>query len=485
MTRHKAAGWIMERLTIASAMLVALMVGAIFYYLASESRYAFDRPFPFGYRLALQPLDADPAEELGMDPNASLLAAHMEGSEGVDEKEEGILMPTLEELQGVAAMASGTPLEGEMYRDNWGAQKSAEAGSRFILHGFATAEYDQPTMRLRWEPDASFDPATTPYNIRLKLARAPEGVRADAFEIDLVRQPRGMVELPTWVAQTDDDREKGYVFELVATPTTTNFLATLKAFFKTDWAPTIQYPRYGFVPLILATLLITLIAMLVATPGAIWTAVYLSELAPSRVREWMKPIIELLASVPTVVLAYFGLMLVAPWLMQSIGPAIGMTSARNLLVAGLVLGVLILPTIISVAEDALRSVPGNLREGAYALGMTPTETIRKIVLPAGRAGIMAAVLLGFARAIGETMIVWILSGGTPTMPKFSKAGDLAGNLTQTARGIPDTIGIEMGNVEFEMPHYGHLFLIGLVLFGLTVAINLTGYALTRRQKWQQ
>lgn len=113
------------------------------------------------------------------------------------------------------------------------------------------------------------------------------------------------------------------------------------------------------------------------------------------------------------------------------------------------------------------------------MGFTRAESIRKVLLPAAKTGIFAAAMLGFARAIGETMIVWILSGGTPTMPKAQLSA-----LAQPARGIPDTIGIEMGNVEFEMPHYGHLFLLGLSLFLLTVAINLVGFYYSRRHSWQ-
>jgi phosphate transport system permease protein len=285
-----------------------------------------------------------------------------------------------------------------------------------------------------------------------------------------------------FVAQSDADRTKGYVFELVATPTTnSNVLATLGQINRSEWAPTNRYGSFGFWPLLLSTLLITLIALAIATPPSIMTAILLSEQAPSRLREWLKPVIELLASVPTVVLGYFGLMLVAPALVEVLGEALRLESGRCLFTAALVMSVLISPTLISISEDALRSVPRSVRDGAAALGLTSAETLRKALLPAARAGLIGAVLLGFARAIGETMIVWILSGGTALMPSLDSP---LKSLVQTTRGVPDTIGIEMANVEFEMPHYGHLFLLGVILFVFVTLVNLTGYYFAKRRTWQ-
>ena len=149
--------------------------------------------------------------------------------------------------------------------------------------------------------------------------------------------------------------------------------------------------------------------------------------------------------------------------------------------AAIMMAVLILPTITSIAEDSLRSVPTALREGADALGMGPAECMRGVVLPAAKGGIVGAALLGMARAIGETMIVWILAGGSATLPVLSKGAQA---LVQPVRGIPDTIAVEMGNVEFAGPHYGHLFLLGLLLFLFTVVINLSGHAYVRRHRWQ-
>lgn len=477
----------MERAVAAAAVLVAISIVGLVFYLGLESRYAFDRKFGFGYRFAAQTGDSPPVDPVGMDPNASLLASNLEGAEGVDEKEEGILAPTLEELSGVSGVATGTLLvddpakfEGTLYRDDWRLNKSAGEGTRMLFTVFATPEYKERSIRLAWEPDASFDPNLSPHGLTLKVIKAPSGVNVDPINVDLKKSPKGEIKVPTWIAKTDDARKDGYLFALEAVPASNNFFATLSSFFRTSWDPTLPYPRFGLFPLLLGTLIITTIGLLIAVPLGATTSVWLSEVASARIRETLKPIIELLASVPTVVLGYFGLMLVAPAMVGVFGSALRMESGRNLLTAGIMMGVLILPTIISVSEDALRGMPSPLRDGAAALGMTKSEEIKKVLLPAARTGLVAAIMLGFARAIGETMIVWILSGGTATMPQ----GRLS-DLGQPARGIPDTIGIEMGNVEFEMPHYGHLFLLGLILFLFTVAINMLGHYYGRRRQWQQ
>ncbi len=477
-----------------SGALILLVVVAIFYYLAHEARYAFDRPFPYGYRFSLQPpvLEPDPytgeiVDDLTVDPNASLLAANFEGEDGVDDKEQSAPMPTLAELEGYHPFGTGSAviatledvnLDG-LYRDNWKKAKPASQGDSFYLFAFATPEYDKPTMKLAWGPDAAFSAKDCPYDIRLRLVRAPEGVELDPFDIDLVKHEQGAIELPAWIAKTDADRTSGYVFEMIATPTKSNFVATIIGFFKTDWAPTLQYPRYGFVPLLLSTMLMSFVALLIAVPIGLACATYLAEIAPVRVREWLKPIIEMLASIPTVVLGYFGLMIVAPGIVKVFSESLGMTSGRSFVTASLVLAFLLLPTIISIGEDALRAVPNLMREGASALGFTTRETIKKVVMPTARAGIVATVLLGFARAIGETMIIWILSGGTAVMPSANPIKTLAA----PTRGMTDTIAIEMGNVEFEGAHYGHLFMIGLALFLVTLVINLAGYAYGRKRKW--
>jgi phosphate transport system permease protein len=484
-TRARLIDRVMEGAIVSSGAVLVLIIIAIFFYLAHESKYAFDRKFDYGFRFAMQPVLGEKEADVSLDPYASILTANKEGGDGVDEKEEGITMPNLEEFSGVVSLGTGTslgdsPTEDNLYRDDWRPMQRADKGQNFRLYGFATPEYTEPTMQLAWQPDASFDPSHAPYNLKLKLVSGP----AEPFEIDLKQNPSGSVTVPTYIAQTDDDRTKGYVFELVAEPETSNFMATVGGFFRTSWDPTLAYPRYGFVPLLLGTLAITILAMLIATPIGAATAIFLSEFASVRVREWAKPVLELLASVPTVVLGYLGLMLVAPALQETLAAALSHESGRALLTTSIVMAVLLLPTIATVAEDALRGIPTTLRDGGEALGLTTGEGVKKVVLPAAKSGFIAALLLGTARAIGETMIVWILSGGTPGMPSFASAQDGLANLMKPTRGMADTVAIEMGNVDFEGVHYGHLFLLGLTLFVITLVLNLSALKLARRSAWR-
>jgi phosphate transport system permease protein len=471
---------------------VILLVFALFYYLGNESKYAFQQGFGYGYRFALGPDEVESDYAVEFDATATLLASNAEGEDGLDEKEEDILMPDLATLDGFSAFATGTPLTGEiakvdatqLYRDDWRSLKPAERGDRFLLFAFATAEHSGKTMTLRWEPDASYLPKFAPYDISLRLVRAPDGIETRAIEVDLMKSPQGAVQLPTFIARTDEDRTKGYVFAMEVKPKTSTFFATVTNFFSTDWAPTLVYPRFGFMPLLLGTLSMVGIAMLVAIPISACLALFLSELAPRRLREWLKPIIELLSSVPTVVLGFFGVILLAPVLQRWMGEVFVVESGRMLLSAAIVLGILLVPTIATVAEDALRNIPNSLRDGGDAIGLTRRETLKKVVLPAARAGFIAALLLGLARGIGETMIIWMLSGGTARMPALGSLHATGENLVKPTSGMPDRIGIEMGNVAFESVHYGHLFLLGLVLYLMTLAINLYGFQLARRSAWQ-
>lgn len=487
--------WIAERLVYACGGCLVVVIVLIGYYLVHESKYAFSRTFAYGYRFAFQPdiLEPDPytgetVDDLTIDPNSTLLAAHFEGEDGLDDHEESAPLLDLSGLSGFSSLATGTPLvnsidkmsPSQLYRDDLRTPKYAHQGERFYLLGFATEEYKKPTLKLAWQPDASFDPSTVPYDFRLRLVKIPSGIKLEPFEIDLKSQPTGKVELPTWIARSDEDRASGYVFEFEAIPQTTNTLAVLSGLFSTDWSPTLQYPRFGFIPLLLGTLLMSIFAMLIAAPIGVLSAIYLSEIAPRRIRELLKPIIELLASVPTVVLGYFGVMLVAPSLVRVFGEAVQMSSARCMLTAIIVLSILLLPTVTSLTEDSLRAVPKSLREGAEAIGCTFRESMKHVVLKAARAGIVATLLLTFARGVGETMVIWMLSGGTATMPSMN----LYKTVTSSTRGVPDTIAIEMGNVTFEGVHYGHLFLIGLILFVITLVINLLGFTFVRRRGWQ-
>lgn len=490
--RGRIVDRIMEVLIYASGGVVLAMILAVAYYLTHESAYAFDRKFDYGYRVALQPTSGEYENDLSLDVNASLLTANREGVDGIDEKEETIPMPTIDQLAGSAMFGTGAPLVGNLssvdpllvFRDDWRGMKSAKGRNKFLVFGFATPEYKGEKMALAWAPDASFDPNLAPYDLKLKLEKAPEGVTIAPFTIDLKAKPSGRIELPTFVARTDEERTKGYVFALEATPKTNNFAAVIGSVMRSEWDPTNAYAKFGFMPLLVGSLMITLLAVLIATPFSIATAIYLSEVAPSRVREWLKPTIEVLSSVPTVVLGYFGLMLLAPALQETLAKALGLESGRALLTTSIIMAILLIPTITSVAEDALQAVPQSMRDGGEALGLTIKERLKRIILPAAKGGVVAAVLLGFARAIGETMIVWILGGGTASLPSFNGLKDTASNLMKPVRGVPDTIAVEMGNVDFEGVHYGHLFLLGLTLFTITLAVNLIGYRYARRLAWR-
>jgi phosphate ABC transporter permease protein PstC len=482
----------MESLVFLAGALIIVAILAIFYYLVHESRPAFDRKFSYGFIFALQPTQGEFEKELQFDPNASILTCHWEGDDSLDAKEEGIPLGNLESYTGVASLvtvaanggSSSIQAADSMYRDEWKGPKNADSNHDFVLYAFATPEFKQEKMVLAWDIQEGSTPQLLPYELQLELVGQPKGSAFQFATIDLKSNPKGRVELPTFVAHSDSERLQGYKFKLTAKPTSLSFLATARSFFSTFWAPTNAHPSYGMVPLLLSTMLITLIAVLLAAPIAIASAVYLAEIAPVRLRETMKPLIEMLASVPTIVLAYFGLMLLAPVIQQTVAQPLGLDSGRCLLTAALIMGVLIIPTILTLAEDALRSVPDYMRSGGEALGLTRKETLRKVVLPAAKAGIISAVMLGVARALGETMIVWVLSGGTPKMPVASSLTEAAKSVVQPTRGIADTIGIEMGNVTFGEQHYGHLFLLGLLLFVLTLILNLTAFKYARRHVWR-
>ncbi|MEQ1935992.1 MAG: hypothetical protein ABL962_19230, partial [Fimbriimonadaceae bacterium] len=262
--------WIMERLVAISGISVGLLVLSVFYFLASESRYAFDRKFPYGYRIALQPASAPSSDAVEMDPNASVLTAHMDGLDGLDDKE-SLLMPTLSELAGVATTGTGSPLVSDLTkadptvltRDDWRAWKSASEKETFFLYGFGTPELKESKVKLRWEPDASFDPKLCVQSIHLTLVQSPAGITAPKVDVDLISQPSGEIELPAWQAKTDEERTKGFVFKVEVEPkAASNLTATLGGFFKTEWSPTSQYPKFGFLALLVSTMAITGLALL-------------------------------------------------------------------------------------------------------------------------------------------------------------------------------------------------------------------------------
>lgn len=235
----------------------------------------------------------------------------------------------------------------------------------------------------------------------------------------------------------------------------------------TKWAP--QIGRFGIMELVIPTFVITLIAMVVSIPLGLGAAIYIGEYASPRVRGILKPILEILAGIPTVVYGYFALTFVTPLLQSFFGLQV---KVYNMASAGIVVGILIIPTISSIAEDALSAVPRSLREASYGLGATKMETVFKVLLPAALSGIVAAFILGFSRAVGETMIVLIASGAGPnlTVNPFDSAETMAGHIAR----------ISTGDLSFGSIDYNSVFAVGLTLFILTLLLNFVSTLVTRR-----
>ena len=239
----------------------------------------------------------------------------------------------------------------------------------------------------------------------------------------------------------------------------------------TIWTPLFDNPRYGILPLLAGTLLSTIVALIVAVPLGLTVAVYLSEFAHPRFREWVKPALEMLSGVPTVVYGFFALLFVTPLLQKTFLPSL---PGFNILSAGIVIGIMILPYIASLSEDAMRAVPQALRDGSLALGATKFETAVRVVLPGAFSGIAAAFVLALSRAVGETMIVAIAAGQQPnfTLDPREPAATITAFIVQVALG--------------DLPHgsigYQSIFAAGLVLFLMTLAFNMLAFWLRRRYR---
>ncbi|MBD2180804.1 phosphate ABC transporter permease subunit PstC [Planktothrix sp. FACHB-1355] len=272
------------------------------------------------------------------------------------------------------------------------------------------------------------------------------------------------------------------LFALVSVATTIGIVLTLIfetfAFFSeipiwrfltdTQWTPRFFNPQYGIFVLISATLLTSTIAISVALPVGLLSAICLSEYAPAKIRRWLKPALEILAGVPTVVFGYFALLLVTPFL-QKIIPGL---QGFNALSAGLVLGVSIIPLVASLSEDAIYAVPRSLREGAYALGATKRETIVGVVLPSALSGIVASFVLAISRAVGETMIVAIAAGQNPTLG----LNPFVPVMTMTAY----IVQASLGDTPAGSLAYRTLFAVGMTLFLITLALNIFSFWFVRR-----
>ena len=236
----------------------------------------------------------------------------------------------------------------------------------------------------------------------------------------------------------------------------------------TEWSPTIG--NFGVLPLVLSTLITSVIAMFVALPLGLASAIYLSEYASHKVRSILKPILEILAGIPTVVYGYFALTFMTPLLRVFFGE--NTVSIYNMAAAGLTMGIMILPLVSSMSEDALSSVPGSLREAAYGLGATRLETALKVILPAALSGIIAAFIVGVSRAVGETMIVAIAAGAGPkfTLNPFDAAETMTGYIAR----------ISGGDLSYDTPDYNSIFAIGLLLFVITLTLNYVSRRVSRR-----
>jgi phosphate transport system permease protein len=239
-----------------------------------------------------------------------------------------------------------------------------------------------------------------------------------------------------------------------------------------QWYPTSQpSPLYGVLPLLLGTLWISLGAILIALPFGLAVAIYLAELAGERLRKVLKPVIELLAGIPSVVYGFFGLVVIVPMIRETFSLPVGETG----LAGSVILAVMALPTIITVAEDALRSTPRAMKESSLALGATHWQTIRRVVIPYSISGITAAAVLGIGRAIGETMAVLMVTGNAAVMPT---------TLLEPVRSIPATIAAELGEAPAGGAHYEALFLLGCILFLLTLVISVTVEMITSGNRKQ-
>jgi phosphate transport system permease protein len=230
--------------------------------------------------------------------------------------------------------------------------------------------------------------------------------------------------------------------------------------FGTRWYPT--FGLFGMLPLLLGSVLVTVTAIAVALPLGVATAVFVREVAPDWARYMLKPLIEVLAGIPSVVLGFFGMTLVAPLMRTTFGIPTGLTAFTG----AIVLAYMALPTIISVADDALDAVPKSYRDAGLALGATQWQVIWRVVVPAARSGIVMAVMLGLGRAIGETMAVMMVTGNAARMPLSLDS------LFRPARTMTATVAAEMGEVARGSTHFHALFGVGIVLFVLTFAINL-------------
>ena len=236
-------------------------------------------------------------------------------------------------------------------------------------------------------------------------------------------------------------------------------IGIFKFLFGLNWYPTNVNPEYGILPIILGSFLITILTLIIAVPLGVGSALYISEIARPREKELLKPIVELLASIPSVIYGLFGMAFLAPFIQRLFNLKTGL----NAFTASVILGIMIIPIISSISEDAVNSVPKALREASLALGANKWETIIRVVLPAGRAGVITSIVLGIGRAIGETMVVLMVAGNASVIPR---------SIFSPVRPMTSTIAAEMGETPIGSLHYRALLGIALLLFIFTFVLNL-------------
>jgi phosphate transport system permease protein len=308
-------------------------------------------------------------------------------------------------------------------------------------------------------PVRALDHAGTGRSVRRRVQRLREAAITIALRVCAVAAVAGLLLIMVFVFREALP---------VLTDPETQQEANLRAYFATPiWQPVGDVPKYGILPLIVGTLKVVAVAMAIAAPIGLLAAIYAAEFAPARLREALKPVIEILAGIPSVVLGFFALIVLASWLQA----VTGAPSRLNALNAGVALALGIIPTIYSVAEDALRAVPRSYREASLALGSTRWQTAWSVTLPAAGAGVAAGILLGLARAVGETMIILMASGN---------AAITSGSIFDSVRTISASIAAELAEVVFGSAHYSTLFFLGALLFTATFAINVVAGLLTDR-----
>ena len=236
-----------------------------------------------------------------------------------------------------------------------------------------------------------------------------------------------------------------------------------------NWYPISEPGSFGILPLISGTLLVTFGAALISIPFGVAAAIYIAEVAPRSLKEILKSGVELLAAIPSVVLGFIGMVTIVPWVKNIFHTPTGLTAISG----SIVLAFMAMPTIVSIAEDALHSVPRIYKEGAYALGATQWQTIYRVVLPAASSGIVAAIMLGIGRVVGETMAVMMITGNAASMPR---------GFLYPVRTLTATIAAEMGEAVGGSEHYFSLFAIGVVLFIITFLINMTADMFLHRKR---